>query len=149
MNQLTNWDPFRELDAMHERINRLFDDSMRSSRILNSSVGSTDIYEEDGNVVVETSLPRFKKDEVELDIHDGRLEIKAQHKDEQSDEDKKRNYIRRESSYQSYYRQIALPKGADLDHAKADMHDGVLKITVPMKELPKPKKLQISGGDKK
>ncbi len=141
------WDPFRELDQLHDRMNRLFEEGSVNVRNVTSSVGSTDIYEEGGKVVVETALPRFEKDDVELNVHEGRLEIKAIHKNER--ERKDRTYLRRESSLQSFYRMVQLPKGADGDNIAADFTNGVLKVTIPMKELPKPKKVAIASGDKK
>ncbi len=55
----------------------------------------------------------------------------------------------RESS-SSFYRQIALPKQANEEAIIASFEKGVLKVTVPFKELPKPKHIAIgSGKDKK
>jgi len=49
-------------------------------------------------------------------------------------------------SHESFYRSIQLPKVADGDHVAAHFDNGVLKVTVPFKELPTPKKVAISGG---
>jgi HSP20 family protein len=142
-NSMISWDPFRELDDMTERMNRLFS---RSFAPLGQagSVLATDIYEEDGRLVVETALPHFKESEVDVQLNQNRLEIKAEHTADE--ESKDRNYLRRESSVSSYYRQFALPEDVDVDSASADFKNGVLRVVFDRKELPQPKRLQLGRG---
>ena len=147
MNSLVSWDPFRELDEMHERMTRLFDRGFNGLGSQLIAGPATDIYEEDGKLVVETALPNFKEEEVEVNLNQDRLEVKAEHKEES--EDKKRNYLRRESSAASYYRQFALPKDVDVDSAKAEFKNGILTVRFDKKELPQPKRLALSGGGEK
>ncbi len=141
MNELMNWDPFRELDTVHDRMNRLFNRGFSGQLF---SAPSTDIYEEDGKLVIETALPNFTGDEVDAQINQNRLEIKAEHKSE--NESNERNYLRRESTSQSYYRQFVLPQDVDVDDAIAKFENGVLRVSFNKKELPQPKKLQFTGG---
>lgn len=145
-NSLINWDPFRELDDMQDRMNRLFSRSLSGGTAQWASLPSTDIYEEGGKLVVETALPHFKEDEVDVQIDGDRLEIKAEHKAE--DEKKDRNYLRRESQSTSFYRQFVLPKDVETDNADARFENGVLKVSFDRKELPQPKKLALSSGKK-
>jgi HSP20 family protein len=51
-------------------------------------------------------------------------------------------------SHASFYRSVALPKHADADNVSADFEGGVLKVTVPFKELPQPKKVTIGATAK-
>lgn len=53
----------------------------------------------------------------------------------------------RESS-SSFYRRIRLPERADPSSIKADMKNGVLKVTIGLKELPQPKRIHISESTK-
>lgn len=142
-NSLMNWDPFRELDDMQERMNRL----MARGLTANGQwfmVPTTDIYEEDGKLVMETALPQFAEEDVDVQINGDRLEIKAEH--HIADEKKQRNYLRRESSQASYYRSFVLPKDINTDSGSAHYENGVLKITFERQELPKPKKLALKSG---
>lgn len=141
MNGLINWDPFGELDEVQNRMNRLLNRGL-SAQALTTGF-ATDIYEEDGKLVLETALPNFNEDEVEVSINQDRLEIKAEHQDKQ--EDKRRNYLRRESTATSYYRQFALPKDVKADSGEASFESGVLKVSFAKQELPQPKRLQLSG----
>jgi HSP20 family protein len=46
------------------------------------------------------------------------------------------------------YRRIALPERANADDIKAEFKNGLLKVTIPFKELPSPKRITIEGGKK-
>lgn len=145
-NSLTNWDPFRELDDMQDRMNQLLTRGLTGAGQW-LAVPATDIYEEDGRLVVETALPQFTADEVDAQMNGDRLEIKAEHHTDTKRKD--RSYLRRETSQASYYRSFVLPKDVDADSGAAHFENGVLKVTFDHKELPKPKKLTLSGGEKK
>lgn len=109
-----------------------------------------DVYTEDDKALVaEVQLPGFTKDDIEIAVHDGVLQIKGEKHDEAEEGEKgKRNYMVRES-HASFYRSIALPKVADSDNVNAEFADGMLKVTVPFKELPQPKRIAIGEGKKK
>ena len=144
-NSLISWDPFRELDEVHDQMSRLF------SRSLSGGVGlanlpATDIYEEDGKLYVETALPSFKENEVDVQIDGDRLEIKAEHNS--ANEEKERNYLRRESQTASFYRQFTLPKDVEMDSADARFEGGMLRVGFKRRELPQPKKLALGTGNK-
>ncbi|RWZ79126.1 MAG: Hsp20/alpha crystallin family protein [Candidatus Chaera renei] len=144
---IVRFDPFAELNALHEQLNSVFNDTFGDRRV-QQFYPVTDVYQEDDKqLVVEAHLPQFSSDEINIDVHNNALEIRAEHsqKDESA---KKRRYLVRESST-SFYRRVALPKHADTDGIKADFKDGVLKVSVPFKELPKPKRIAIGSGKAK
>lgn len=141
MNSLITWDPFRELDEMQDNMSRLFNRSLSGQAI--GATPATDIYEEDGQLIIETALPNFKDSEIEVNLNQDRLEVKAEHKEDK--EDKKRNYLRRESVTTSYYRQFGLPKDVDGESGQASFEDGVLKVSFKKTELPQPKRLQLTA----
>jgi HSP20 family protein len=145
-NSLINWDPFRELDEMHDSMNRLLSRSLSGATAFAGLVPATDIYEQDGKLVIETALPSFREDEVDIQISGDRLEVKAEHLAENDRQD--RNYLRRESSSASYYRQFALPKDIDVDSGDAHFENGVLTVIFDRKELPQPKKLSLGSSQK-
>lgn len=145
---LSKWDPFAELDTLHSHLDNWFNSAVAnpvSGLAMHAPV--TDVYsEDDKHIQVEVHLPNFAEKEVNVDVHDHTLEIKADHSEKKEDKDK-RQYMLRESS-SSFYRRIALPVNADEDKIKAHFADGMLKVTVPLKELPKPKKITIGTGKK-
>lgn len=142
---LIQWDPFAELNSLHNQVNSLFNDSFGSSRQLVKMGTATDVYSNKDGLTVEVHLPNFAEDEISVEQHQGELEIKAEHQEQEKSKDKK--YIVRESAT-SYYRRFTLPKNANTDNISAKFENGILKVVVPYKELPKPKKIQISARSK-
>lgn len=141
---LVQWDPFRELNSLHDQMNGLFNQAFGPSA--SQLLPVTDVYSQDDKaLVVEVHLPNFSEADIDVDVQDNSLIISAEHQDKT--EEKGRKYLVRESS-SSFYRRVALPKQADQDAVKAHFDKGVLKVTVPFKELPKPKKVAIESGEK-
>ncbi|MBM7502971.1 Hsp20/alpha crystallin family protein [Agromyces aurantiacus] len=136
------FDPFAELGALQRQLfpEGMFSQSRRTAPI-------TDIYTEgDDKLTVEAHLPGFGEGDIDVDVDQGALVIQAERHEKDEDKDKKK-YVVRESSM-SYYRRIELPEMADEESVSADFHNGVLKVTVPYKALPSPRKVSIttSGG---
>lgn len=138
MSNLVRWDPFAQLSALQ---NQFFgDDWLLPSKSLN--IPTTDVYTKDNNLVVEAHLPNFEQKDVNIQVENGNLVISAER--HEKEEDKKKQYVVRESS-SSFYRRISLPERANTDKIKAHLEDGLLKVSVPLKPLPEPKKINISA----
>lgn len=151
MNKLTRHnDPFSGLTSLHSQLDDMFNDFFGTSApAVSSHIPAMDVYnEDDKQLVAEVQAPGFTKDDIDINIHEGVLELSGEKHERHEDKDKKRNYMMRESSA-SFYRRIGLPKHADTNNINAHFEDGVLKVTVPFKELPKPKKVSISDGKNK
>ena len=99
-----------------------------------------DIYEEDNNYIVKADLPGYDKEDIKLNLKDGVLEIKAENKNENELEDKKKGTYNFERSYSGYYRKITLPENTDEEKIDAEYKNGVLKL-----KLPKIKEIKAKG----
>ena len=108
----------------------IFDDFISSRK---EQSMKCDIYEKAGDYHIEMDIPGFNKDEISVETKDGYLTIKAEKKNEVNEEDKEKNYIRRERTYDKYERSFYL---GDLDEDKIDasFENGMLKLVVPKKE---------------
>ncbi len=89
-----------------------------------------DMYEENGNVVAEFTMPNFTKKEISVTTENDMLEITAEH-EEKDEEKKNRRYYRRESSNR-FWRRVALPEGVKNDKIEANYSDGVLTVKMPI-----------------
>ena len=137
MTQLIPFDPFAELQALQR--NFFGDDWLMPGKRM--VMPTTDVYtQDDKQLVVEAHLPNFEDKDVDVHVDGSMLVISAEKHEQEKDKAKK--YVVRESS-SSFYRRLQLPKVADVDKIDADMRDGVLKVVVPFKELPAPKKIAI------
>lgn len=100
-----------------------------------------DISEGKGEIIVRASLPGFKKDEIDVEVHEGMLTISGQHSEEHEESDEK--FFKRERAYGSVQRSISLPAGVNTADAKAELKDGVLTLRFPQSEEALPKKVKI------
>lgn len=143
-------DPFTGLTSLHSQIDDMFNDLFSGAGLpLQASPPAIDVYEDDGKALVtEVQVPGFDKDDISVSVHEGVLEIKGEKHEKEEDKKQKRTYMVRESSA-SFYRRIMLPKQADGSNVEANFENGLLKVRVPYKELPKPKKIQIKAGASK
>ena len=104
---------------------------------------STDIRDEGAHYLLQAELPGFSKEDIDLDVKDGVLTISATH--EQSEEQKKDNYVCRERRYGSFQRSFNL-EGIQEDQICASYQNGVLELTLPKRQevLPQSRKIAIS-----
>ncbi|XP_057441857.1 17.8 kDa class I heat shock protein-like [Lotus japonicus] len=96
--------------------------------------------------VFKADLPGVKKEEVKVEIEEGRvLQISGERVKEK--EDKSDTWHRVERSQGSFLRRFRLPENAKVEEVKAAMENGVLTVTVPKEEVKKPdvKPIQITG----
>ncbi|HEX3037252.1 MAG TPA: Hsp20/alpha crystallin family protein, partial [Thermodesulfobacteriota bacterium] len=107
-----------------------------------SWVPAADIYETESGYVVKADFPGVKKENIQIDVHDGTLTLKAEKKFEEKES--KDNYLRVERAYGSFVRSFRLPKNVDAEKIEAEYKDGVLEVTLPKKEEAKPKKIQVN-----
>lgn len=145
MAGLIQWDPFAGLTNLHSQLDDMF------GHFLSSAAGShgtaaIDVYSDGKSLVAEVHAPGFDKKDIDVHVHNGVLEIKGEKHTKEEEDGKKRSYMLRES-HASFYRSIALPKGADDAHVAAKLDNGVLTVTVPLKELPAAKKVTIEDGE--
>ncbi len=95
-------------------------------------IPALDIFERDGQLVVQADLPGVAADNVTVEVEDGLLTVSGERREEREfDEDGIRRLERR---YGKFSRSIALPEGAKADEIQASFRDGVLEITMPMAE---------------
>jgi HSP20 family protein len=97
--------------------------------------------------IFKADLPGLKKEEVKVQVEDGRvLQISGERSREQEEKNDKWHRIERSSG--KFLRRFRLPENAKMDQVKASMENGVLTVTVPKEEEKKPaeaKAVEISG----
>lgn len=92
-----------------------------------------DVEEDKDKYLVEAELPGVGKDEVNIEMNEGSLNISV--KREENINEEKKNYIHKERRYSSMSRSIYL-EDAKSEGIKANLENGVLKITVPKESKP-------------
>ena len=102
-----------------------------------------DVWENDDSVTYSFDLPGIPMEDITIEAEDGRLTVSAS-RSQSSQLDTERFYSL-ERRYGTYSRTVGLPQGVAEDSISAAYENGVLTVTVPKPEQPKPKRIEISG----
>ena len=103
----------------------------------------TDIRDAGDQYVLEAELPGFEKEDIRLDLKEGILTIKAEHKDSQDQKNDKGEYIRRERRYGSFARTFDV-SGINESGITAAYNNGILEVTLPKQAPVVPESRQIA-----
>jgi HSP20 family protein len=84
--------------------------------------------------------------DIDIQLENGTLTLKGERKFEK--DEKNKGFHRMERSYGSFVRYFTVPETVDTEHVKAEYNAGVLTVTLPKKEIAKPKaiKVQVSNN---
>ena len=140
---LMNYKPLIESDDLPAGL-RLFQDSV--ARILSDPgtrpwTPGVDIFEGENELVLKADVPGIDLKDIDIRLENGTLTIKGERKFD--GESNGRGYHRMERVYGAFARSFALPDTVETDKVRADYKDGVLTITVPKKEMAKPRSVKI------
>ena len=145
MASIVRWEPFRDMVTFRDAMERMFEEGLLRAPVPFAPWGegalSVDVYETDESVVIKTSVPGVKVEDIDVSVTGDTLTIKAETKEDE--EIKRENYLRRERRYGSYCRSVTLPGGLKTDEAEADYSDGILTLTLPKAEEVKPKSIEV------
>jgi HSP20 family protein len=141
----SGFDPFPGLKAFEDTMNRLFVESNGRPW-----VPPVDIRETENELIVKADIPDVKFEDIDVHMENGTLTVKGERKFEKETDDKKEagGWHRVERSYGHFERVFTLPDTVNPDGVKADYKNGTLTITLPKKEIAKPKqvKVQVSNN---
>jgi HSP20 family protein len=143
---MDRWNPFREMLALREAMDRMFDDSFLRSTMSTGRAASfpIDLAETDQGFLLRATLPGVGPEDVQITIHGDTLTIRAESKAQE--ERKEENWLIREQRSGQYQRLISLPAPVDPDQAQAGFKDGILELTLPKAEQARPRQIKISGA---
>src|SRR5712671_504166 len=152
MTVLTRWYPYRELNTLQERVNRLFHESFsnegRDESLATSSFApAVDVYEDEHDITLKIEVPGIDEKDIDVRIEGNTLTVHGERKFEK--EEKEENYRRVERQYGSFTRTFTLPNTVDHDSVQADYEKGVLKVKLSKKAEAKPKQIKVNVGGEK
>jgi HSP20 family protein len=146
---IVRWDPFRELEEMSDRLNRMItrpgsaQSAGQAKEVMTVADWSptVDISETEVEYAIKAELPEVKKEDVKVTVEDGVLTLQGERK--QGKEEKGKKYHRVERSYGRFVRSFTLPDSVDESKVKAEYTDGVLHLHLPKSEKAKPKQIDV------
>jgi len=135
-----------DLTPFHRRQNDIFDffNEMQRHFMHNFRDGQstfrTDITDQGNQFVLEAELPGFDKDDIDIEVDNNQLTIRAQH--QISTEENKNNYIRKERQYGSFVRSFDI-SNIQSENIQAKYHNGILTLILPKKNPSESKRKRI------
>ena len=102
-----------------------------------------DVAEEENAILVRAEMPGCKSEDIDISVHGDVLTISGEKK--LAEENNKKGYCRRESTYGAFRRQLTLPSDVNAKKVEAQYKDGVLVITLPKAESSKAVKVKVKG----
>jgi HSP20 family protein len=141
---ITRWDPFREVQALQNRVNSLFRDFNGDTDPLAAAsfVPPVDVYEDEKKVLLKLEVPGIEEKDLDVRVENHTLTVKGERKLES--EEKEQNFHRIERRYGSFFRAFTLPSTVDTEHVKADYHAGILKLELTKKPEAQPKQIKVN-----
>ena len=138
------WDPFRELEELHSRMDRLMQSAFPGGGEPGTArawAPPADIEDTEDAYLVELELPGVEKDQITVEIAEGELSVHGEIKERE-----RTGVVRRQTRHigQFDYR-TSLPPNADTEHVSAELTNGVLTVRVPKAEKGKPHRIEIGG----
>lgn len=93
------------------------------------------IIKNENDFVLEIAVPGFSKKDIDINVKEDKLSISAVIEETEKDAEKKEeHYTKREFNYAGFKRSFTLPENIDIESIKAVFTNGILKITLPLKE---------------
>jgi HSP20 family protein len=141
------WDPFQELIQLRKRFSELFERSFIGSlsdeqSSQNRWVPPVDVYHNSKRVIVNVEIPGMKKDDIQIEYREKRLEIRGNR--QPACKVGQAVYHRVERQYGPFERKIDIRTPIDLDHIEATYDNGLLTVTLPIRSGPLKKKINVA-----
>jgi HSP20 family protein len=150
---ITRWDPFRDMFALQNRVNSLFQEFNRGqggqggetdALATAAFVPAVDIYEDEHKIVLKLEVPGMKQEDLDIRFENNTLTVRGERKFEK--EEKEENFHRIERRYGSFYRAFTVPNTINTEGIKADYEAGVLRIELEKRAEAKPKQIKVQVG---
>jgi HSP20 family protein len=147
---ITRWETYRDVLALQNRMNSLFQDFSRSNSGENELVTAAgfvppvDIYEDEHKLVLKLEIPGVRQEDLDVRMENNTLSVKGERSFES--EGKEENFHRVERRYGSFYRAFTVPNTIDANGIKAEYDAGVLRLELQKRPESKPKQIKVNVG---
>jgi HSP20 family protein len=140
---LIKYSPFADLETLPMGI-RTFQDTMNrlfAEPNARPWVPPVDIKETENELIFKADVPDVEMKDIDVRLENGALTIRGERKFEEKKETG--GWHRVERSYGSFERVFTVPDTVDPEGVKADYKNGTLTITLPKKEVAKPRQIKV------
>ena len=104
--------------------------------------GRCDICEDEGKIILRLEMPGVEKGDLDINVNNNQLEIVGHRKEDGL----QGSYLVRERTQGDYYHLYTIDETVDRDKIDASLENGILTVTLQLKEAEKPKKISVKTG---
>jgi HSP20 family protein len=140
---LTRWSPFEELTSLHREMDRLFSRGWEGQAAQNSPaafVPALEVTSEKEGWNVRLALPGVDPKDVHIEVAGNTLTVRGERRRES-----KREPQMSEITYGRFERTLTLPDSIDSEKVAASYRNGLLELTLPLRESVKPRRIEIAA----
>src|ERR1700722_17677039 len=148
---VTRWEPYRDLLALQNRMNSVFQDFSRSNNsgegdlvAASGFVPPVDIYEDENKLVLKVEIPGMRQEDLDVRMENNTLSVKGERSFQS--EGKEENFHRVERRYGTFYRAFTVPNTINPESIKAEYDAGVLRLELQKRPESKPKQIKVNVG---
>jgi HSP20 family protein len=139
---ITRYSPIERLYSF-DRFNKLMEELWGTEGTKRNWFPAMDAIETEKEIKFVADLPGMTEKDINVELQDNLLTIRGERKSEETQ--KTQDYVLCERSYGSFERRFTVNASVKPDQVKASFEHGVLTVTVPKLEAPKPKKIAIEA----
>jgi HSP20 family protein len=142
-NTIVRWNPLREIAAMQNAMDRMFDDAWQATGNGLTTL-ELDVHEDANAYTVIADVPGVNPEHIDVNFHDGALTIAVEIEKTETSEDSR--VLLQERFTGKMSRRINLPQLVDVDDVEANYNAGVLTLMLPKAEEAKPRQIPVRNG---
>ncbi|MDX1993553.1 MAG: Hsp20/alpha crystallin family protein [bacterium] len=142
MSTIVRWNPIREMAAMQNMIDRMFDDTWRNVRpTLAGNALALDVHETANAYTVTTALPGLNAEQINVHFQDGVLTISGELNAPEPAENTR--VLLQERVYGRFSRSVTLPMAVNVEGVEATFENGILTLTLPKAPEAQPRTIPV------
>lgn len=131
------------MSRLRNQLDRVFEPDFALSDLFSGGwMPAVDVTESKDKLTVKAELPGFKREDLDVSVHENNLIISGERKTEEDQKDAE--FFRSERFYGRFQRSIPLPFSVDTGKIEAHYRDGVLTIVLPKSEHAIPKQIEVA-----
>ncbi len=139
MSMIVRTPSFLEFEGMERRLRRMLE-GVGFGPVM---MPAADVYETEGEWVIELEVPGYEEKDLDLEITDHTLTVKGVR--EETKEEKEKAFRLHERLECEFERTFPLPQEADTEHMTARFEKGVLEVHTPKLSITQPRKVAITN----
>jgi len=144
MLSISRWEPYRDVIALQNRLNRIFADTHAPTHEADGFgawLPPVDIVEEGDRLVFRAELPGVAREDIDVKVENGTLTLRGEKRQEK--EAGNESAYRIERHYGVFHRSFTLPTSVDTENIQARYKDGVLELILPKAPEARPRRIAI------